>query len=118
MIQQLVVVLHCFSWTFRAIFSTKIVGIFTIFEEHECFRVFVSWVIYNIRVHILQQYSRAAHVVNITNNHVAVTLDTTVYMWIIFGVVNKVNNFIIYEQNPLKEYDGEQCWPISVVNPW
>ena len=35
------VVPHCFSWTFRAMFSTEIVGIFTIFEEHEHLDVLV-----------------------------------------------------------------------------
>ena len=40
-VQPLVVVPHCFSWTFRAMFSTEIVGIFTIFEEHEHLDVLV-----------------------------------------------------------------------------
>ena len=57
--------------------SAKIVGIFTIFGERECLRVFVPWVFHNIQVRVVShiqsfafgsclyiRYKTAAHIVN------------------------------------------------------
>ena len=76
---------------FVLFFSTKIVGIFIIFEEHECFHVFVSLLLYNsigvlANIHSLAfgsclyiRYNTAAHIVNSTKATLAVHTLTAKY---------------------------------------